>query len=174
MNLFAKKSWFGLSKDKRTRKKQLWEESQKEEHPLPSVAGPVLLTGGWGLTTAPCPWLVEDLSSYTYSCPGGSSAGSSIEGASSAAACSFLHIISCSLDACLHPLWAWFQKLVQSRSTHALLEPVGRWDVTDTSPDNEHFIFTIFQFLRLKLSNFYLPFSFCDFTVFINISDFGC
>lgn len=89
MNLFAKKSWFGLSKGKRTRKKQLWEESQKEEHPPPSVAGPVLSTGGWGLTTAPWPWLVEDLSSYTYSCPGGSTTGSSIEGASCAAACFF-------------------------------------------------------------------------------------
>lgn len=127
-----------------------------------------------GLTTAPWPWLAEDLSSCTHSCPGGSTAGSPNGGASSAAACSLLHIISCFLDTCLYPLWAWFQKLVQSRTAHALLELMGRWDKTNRSPDNEHFSFIIIQFPRFELSDFYLPFSFCDFTVFINISDFGC
>lgn len=73
----------------------------QEEHLLPLVAEaskatqttrPVMWTGGWGLTMAPCPWLVEDLSSYTHSCPGGSAAGSPTEAASCAAACFFLHV----------------------------------------------------------------------------------
>lgn len=173
------------------RRKQLQEESDtKDSEPgeassassywgcwmLTQTTRPVMAvesvwTGDWGLTTPPCPWTKTP--GLPHSWQGGNTAGSPMEGTSCSGVCVFFFCTFLLFPR--HLLKFCLSLLIQSRTAHTLLELADRWNQTNRSPDDLRFIFTILQFLRRKLSNFYLPFFFfCDFTVFLSISDIGC